>query len=318
MTSFELITTDGVVESPEQWRELMVETLERLDPTCEDWTQVGSAVTMLLVDAVLSGDTSVLEATSDPLRDRLALLTGEERSVDEARGWLRSSLETVRWALQRLPSPEEVSVGEGQDRRFLEYLAANNRSRSAELRKGIPSDHAQLSRVGRKLLASGLVLQRRVGREAVWELTPRGQRLMRHLGRHDGSDGGGAAEARPPRASRRARASVAGGGTRRSASKSTHGNRAQAGRGGARMFRGDAVGSRAETATSETRYIVEGERGWQIKKTRDGRTVETRLTKDEAVARAKQILQNVGGGEVRPIDRNGEARKPIRVTGARA
>jgi hypothetical protein len=316
MTSFGLVTTEQAADSPDQWRDVIATTVNRLDPADDDWTRVGSALTMLLVDATLAGDTSALQAASDPLRDRLATLRGDADEIEEARGWLNASLETIRWALARLPAPEEIAVGDGQDRRFLEYLADNGRSNSADLRKGIPTDHAQLSRVGRKLLASGFVSQQRVGREAQWDLTPRGRQLIRHLGSSgDGSNDGGSTGNRS-RVRMGSSASRNGGG--RPAARAGRAGGGQLA--GARMYKDSKTGRAAQPALSETRFVVKGDRGWQIKKTIDGRTVDTRRTKKEAVERAKQIVQNAGGGSVRvqPHDDKGNASQLISVAGVRA
>src|SRR5512143_3416024 len=47
-----------------------------------------------------------------------------------------------------------------------------------ELRRLLEIDETQVSRTGRRLLESGLVTRRRVGRQVFWRLTPRGQRAL--------------------------------------------------------------------------------------------------------------------------------------------
>ena len=49
---------------------------------------------------------------------------------------------------------------------------------SAELRRLLETDETQVSRTGRRLLESGLVTRRKVGRQVFWQLTPRGQRAL--------------------------------------------------------------------------------------------------------------------------------------------
>jgi AcrR family transcriptional regulator len=49
---------------------------------------------------------------------------------------------------------------------------------SAELRRLLEIDETQVSRTGRRLLESGLVSRRKVGRQVFWQLTPRGQRAL--------------------------------------------------------------------------------------------------------------------------------------------
>ena len=61
---------------------------------------------------------------------------------------------------------------------FLRLLGGSSQSGSAELRRGLDVDETQVSRTGRRLLESGLVTRRKVGREVFWQLTPRGQRAL--------------------------------------------------------------------------------------------------------------------------------------------
>jgi AcrR family transcriptional regulator len=49
---------------------------------------------------------------------------------------------------------------------------------SAELRGLLELDETQVSRTGRRLLESGLVTRRKVGRQVFWQLTPRGRRAL--------------------------------------------------------------------------------------------------------------------------------------------
>ena len=49
---------------------------------------------------------------------------------------------------------------------------------SAELRQLLDVDETQVSRTGRRLLESGLVTRRKVGRQVFWQLTPRGRRAL--------------------------------------------------------------------------------------------------------------------------------------------
>ena len=49
---------------------------------------------------------------------------------------------------------------------------------SAELRRLLEIDETQVSRTGRRLLESGLVTRRKVGRQVFWQLTPRARRAL--------------------------------------------------------------------------------------------------------------------------------------------
>jgi AcrR family transcriptional regulator len=61
---------------------------------------------------------------------------------------------------------------------FLSALRGSRRLGSTELRRLLEVDETQVSRTGRRLLESGLVTRRKVGRQVFWQLTPRGQRAL--------------------------------------------------------------------------------------------------------------------------------------------
>jgi AcrR family transcriptional regulator len=70
-------------------------------------------------------------------------------------------------------------VAEGtQAHDFLLVLDGSPQLGSAELRRLLEVDETQVSRTGRRLLESGLVTRRKVGRQVFWQLTPRGQRAL--------------------------------------------------------------------------------------------------------------------------------------------
>ncbi len=58
---------------------------------------------------------------------------------------------------------------------FLSMLDGPPQLGSAELRRLLETDETQVSRTGRRLLESGLVSRRKVGRQVFWQLTPRGR-----------------------------------------------------------------------------------------------------------------------------------------------
>ena len=131
------------------------------------------AVALGLVDAVLAGDDETLAATLDALRDARARAAGDR----ELTGWLDAAIAFAHWGLERLPSSPAVAEGT-QAHDFLSVLDGSGRLGSTELRRLLETDETQVSRTGRRLLESGLVTRRRVGRQAFWELTPRGQRAL--------------------------------------------------------------------------------------------------------------------------------------------
>ena len=56
------------------------------------------------------------------------------------------------------------------------------------------------------------------------------------------------------------------------------------------------------------RFVVKHEECWAVKKTRAGRSSSVHPTQREAEKRAKEIVDNLGGGEVRIQGRSGSFR----------
>ena len=131
------------------------------------------AVALGLVDGVLDGDNETLAAALDALRDARARATGDQELV----GWLDAAIAFAHWGLERAPSRAAVAQGT-QAHDFLRVLDGSPQLGSAELRRLLEVDETQVSRTGRRLLESGLVTRRKVGRQVFWRLTPRGQRAL--------------------------------------------------------------------------------------------------------------------------------------------
>lgn len=132
-------------------------------------------VSLVWVDAVLSGDYEALVAIVDPLRIAIA------RADDaEMVGWLTSLLSVTHWALNRLPSPEELAIRPDSLRgRFLATLTSTRSGMEGKrLRIALDTSEPEMSRAGSDLLGRGLVIQRRAGRTAWWEASPRGRALL--------------------------------------------------------------------------------------------------------------------------------------------
>jgi AcrR family transcriptional regulator len=127
------------------------------------------AVALGLVDALLEGDHATLSAALEALRD--------VRGDAELNGWLEAAIAFAHWGLERVPSQAPVAQGT-QAHDFLAALDGSPRLGSTELRRLLEIDETQVSRTGRRLLESGLVTRRKVGRQAYWELTPRGQSAL--------------------------------------------------------------------------------------------------------------------------------------------
>ena len=131
------------------------------------------AVALGLVDALLEGDDEALSAALDALRDARARADGEQELV----AWLDAAIAFAHWGLERLPSRPAVAQGT-QAHDFMRVLDGSPQLGSTELRRLLETDETQVSRTGRRLLESGLVARRKIGREVFWQLTPRGHRAL--------------------------------------------------------------------------------------------------------------------------------------------
>ncbi len=176
MDQIEGLSADGDVDVR---RDVVEQRLQRLSAVDERWESVASPIAMAIVDAMLHADAATLETLTEPLRHAAADLDESELHGPEIRGYLLGLLSASRWALQRLPDPTQFELVEDSlARRMLDALGQVKAMTSAELRTKLDTSASQVSRVGRTLMAAGLVVQRRAGRVAIWELTPRGRTLV--------------------------------------------------------------------------------------------------------------------------------------------
>jgi AcrR family transcriptional regulator/DNA-binding MarR family transcriptional regulator len=154
--------------------------IAELDPASPAADARLDALALGLVDALLEADEATLRAALEALRDARgrALAHGPER--ERLLGWLGCMIAVAQWALERL-TPESTLAGVAKGSQaylFLEAVGRSPQVGSAELRQLLETDETQVSRTGRRLLESGLVTRRKVGRHVFWELTPRGQRAL--------------------------------------------------------------------------------------------------------------------------------------------
>ena len=154
--------------------------------------------TRLLLDATLTQDEPVVHSLRGLFRQTYARLqlelegTGtvpvddeQRRAGDERRGRLLVLGDLGRAAAERVaPAAAAVRVEPGSHaERFLFALAGEPGLSSRDIcdrirgHSGRSVDEAVLSRLGRKLLAQGLVDVVRTGRRNSWDLTPRGEQL---------------------------------------------------------------------------------------------------------------------------------------------
>src|SRR3954451_9444927 len=131
------------------------------------------AVVLGLVDALLERDHETLAAALHALRDARVRAAGDQGLV----GSLDAAIAFAHWGLERGPSQGAVAQG-AQAHDFLSVLAGSPQLGSADLRSVLRTDETQVSRTGRRLLETGLVTRRKVGREVFWQLTPRGRRAL--------------------------------------------------------------------------------------------------------------------------------------------
>jgi AcrR family transcriptional regulator len=131
------------------------------------------AVALGLVDALLERDDETLAAALHALRDARARAHRDPELV----GCLDTAIAFAYWGLERVPSQAAVAQGT-QAHDFLRVLDGSPQLGSAELRRLLETDETQVSRTGRRLLESGLVTRRKVGRQVFWQLTPRGRRVL--------------------------------------------------------------------------------------------------------------------------------------------
>lgn len=175
-------------------------------------------VALILVDAVLTRDKSALDRLDALLRrvHRVLVIAREESSditpdrLDTLRRWqhwLQLTMEYVRAALERIAPVAAAAAAKGTHyERFLRVVAEHPGINSRKIRKLIdadrssssveptgspsrPMDEGQLSKIGGKLRAQGLVFAERSRHGLAWELTPRGRLVVnRLLGAHENPD----------------------------------------------------------------------------------------------------------------------------------
>ncbi len=280
----------------------VLERLREIDPRSENWEAELSAITSGVLDLLLASQVDALADATDPLRDALASVFGNAPHTREVRGWLLGLLALTRWALQRLPSTEELEFLQGGlSWSFLQALEGTVPRSSTELGDRLGTSAPQISRLGRELRARGLVVQRRLGRQAMWELTPRGRQLVRESSRRLSA----ASEPQRMRAALPAFALPA-------SSNGSNGADAshRAAKRGSASPRHQVAANTNENNRRDVRHVLpHSEGGWRIAKTPDAGTIEVAGTQKEAVARAREIVQNQGGGRVSVHSRNGTTKQ---------
>ncbi len=106
-------------------------------------------------------------------------LTDPDDDQVEQRGRLLGLIDVTHWALRRLPSTLQAgpdpSSHAGQ---FLKAVAERPGLSNQELAMRLGIDETEASRVGRRLLAAGVVWRRKEWRRNAWDITPRGRTCL--------------------------------------------------------------------------------------------------------------------------------------------
>src|SRR2546430_10787319 len=135
-----------------------------------------NALGMLLTDASLAADGAALVAAQDGLQWLFRRYSGlESPRADEIehRGRLLGLIDTTHWALRRLPSALQLTLHpDGHAARFLLALAREPGLSNQEVAARLGVDETEASRVGRRLLATGLVWRRQEWRRQRWGPSP--------------------------------------------------------------------------------------------------------------------------------------------------
>src|SRR5690606_17516445 len=134
-----------------------------------------SALGMLITDASLCADEPALVEVQDGLQWLhrthfldTASLDGDQR---EQRGRVLGLIDAVHWALRRLPSNLQLSLHpDSHAARFLVAVARRRGMSNQQLAAELGTDETEISRVGRKLLAAGVVWRRKEWRHNAWDI----------------------------------------------------------------------------------------------------------------------------------------------------
>jgi predicted NBD/HSP70 family sugar kinase len=141
-----------------------------------------SALGMLVTDASLAADEPALEAAQDGLQwlySQHEVLRDPDDGQVEQRGRLLGMIDVTHWALRRLPSALHVGVDPGSHAgRFLTAVAHRPGLSNQELAVQLGIDETEVSRVGRRLLAAGVVWRRKEWKRNAWDITPRGRNCL--------------------------------------------------------------------------------------------------------------------------------------------
>jgi predicted NBD/HSP70 family sugar kinase len=145
-----------------------------------------NAMGMLVTDASLAADEPALAAVQDGLQwiySGQGELAAADADQIEQRGRLLGMIDVTHWALRRLPSTLQVRLDPSSHAgRFLLAVADRPGLSNQELASRLGIDETEASRVGRRLLAAGVVWRRKEWKRNAWDITPRGTKYLASIG----------------------------------------------------------------------------------------------------------------------------------------
>ncbi|MEV6170050.1 hypothetical protein AB0L99_17700 [Streptomyces sp. NPDC051954] len=147
-----------------------------------------SSLGMLITDASLAADEPALRAAHDGLRVLYGQFGGDgddgkDPKTAEQCGRLLGLIDVTYWALRRLPTGLQLSLDpRGHAARFLTAVAQEPGLSNEQLAERLDVDITEVSRIGRKLLASGVAWKSRQWRHNAWAITPRGAACLEQAG----------------------------------------------------------------------------------------------------------------------------------------
>jgi hypothetical protein len=162
---------------------VLIETLNELEEHLLAGTNIDegmfNAISMLLVDATLSGDDESLYEAIKKLKQMDLICLGG------VRGRLLGYIDVVAWARKRIiPKSMLEQLTTGSSARLL--LESLGRAQSGSTVRLLAINHDTEDELVEphlhELFSNGFVSSRQVGREIVWEISPRGRDAL-HLTR---------------------------------------------------------------------------------------------------------------------------------------
>lgn len=153
----------------------------------EQWISEGcfSSLGMLITDASLAADEPALRTAHDGLRRVYGkqVRDGDDHKCAEQRGRVLGLIDVTYWSLRRLPSGLQLNLDpNGHTARFLTVISREPGLSNEQLAERLDVDITEVSRVGRKLVASGVAWKSRQWRHNAWSITPRGATCLEQAG----------------------------------------------------------------------------------------------------------------------------------------